>query len=67
MLSNAHSLIVVHNHPSGDYHPSDEDRQIVQRLRNATRILGLELLDAVIVVDPAASSAYYSFQENDQL
>jgi DNA repair protein RadC len=67
LLSNAHGVIVVRNHPGGDVSPSDDDRQVVQRLRNAVRILDLELMDAVIVVDPTESTAYYSFQENGLL
>jgi DNA repair protein RadC len=67
LLSNAHAVLVVHNHLSGDVTPSDEDRRVVQRLRNAVRILDLELLDGVIVADPTESNAYYSFQENGLL
>jgi len=63
LLSNATSVVFAHNHVSGEPQPSPEDREIVQRLRNALRLLSLELLDAVIVIDPAEGSAYYSFRE----
>ncbi|MFN3242145.1 MAG: JAB domain-containing protein [Planctomycetota bacterium] len=48
-LANAAALIVVHNHPSGDVHPSSDDRAITERLREAGQLLGIELLDSVIV------------------
>lgn len=67
LLSNAHGLVFVHNHVSGDPRPSDDDRQSIQRLRNATRILGLDLVDAVILGDPESTPSFYSFKDNQQL
>ena len=48
---NAVSIIVVHNHPSGDPAPSPEDIVITQQLREAGELLGIELLDHVILGD----------------
>jgi DNA repair protein RadC len=62
-LANAAGLIVCHNHPSGDPTPSPDDRALVSRLRQAGELLGVELLDALIVVDPSEGGAYYSFKE----
>jgi DNA repair protein RadC len=45
----AASLIVIHNHPSGDPAPSDEDKQLTERLSEAGRVLGIPLVDHVIV------------------
>lgn len=45
------SLIVVHNHPSGDPTPSKNDIKITKRLSSAGKILGIELLDHVIIGD----------------
>ena len=45
------ALIAVHNHPSGDPTPSPEDIQVTQRLAEAGRLVGIELLDHVIVGD----------------
>jgi DNA repair protein RadC len=42
-------LIVVHNHPSGDPSPSNEDLEITRRLIDAGKLLGVPLLDHVIV------------------
>ena len=49
ITAGAKSLIVAHNHPSGDPTPSKEDKEITKRLQSAGRILGIELLDHVIV------------------
>ncbi len=45
------ALIAVHNHPSGDPSPSEEDIQVTRRLDEAGRMLGIDLLDHVIVGD----------------
>ena len=46
---NAPSIIVVHNHPSGDPTPSPEDVTITKDLLSASRLLGIELLDHLII------------------
>jgi len=43
------SIIVSHNHPSGDISPSEEDIRISRRLKDAGKILGIELLDHIIL------------------
>ena len=45
----AYSVILVHNHPSGDPTPSDEDLRMTKRLLEAGEILGIKVLDHVIV------------------
>lgn len=45
----ANSIILVHNHPSGDVTPSLDDENITKQLKEAGKILGIELLDHVIV------------------
>ena len=49
ILQNAESIIVGHNHPSGDCSPSDEDHQVRRRLESASEILGIRLLDFLVV------------------
>lgn len=49
--ASAASLIVAHNHPSGDPTPSAEDKRITQRLAEAGQIIGIELLDHIILGD----------------
>lgn len=55
----AASLVLAHNHPSGDPTPSEEDVAITRRLHEAGRLLGIELVDHVVV----ARDAYASFRE----
>lgn len=47
----AASVILVHNHPSGDPTPSREDLDITERLREAGKIIGIEVLDHIIIGD----------------
>lgn len=49
--ASAAALIVAHNHPSGDPSPSVEDRRITDRLAEAGKLLGIELLDHVVIGD----------------
>ncbi len=66
-LSNAAALVIAHNHPSGDPTPSGEDRALSDRLRLAGELLGVDLLDFVIVTDPAEGFRYFSFKESGVL
>jgi DNA repair protein RadC len=56
----AASVILVHNHPSGDPSPSPEDREVTRRLRSAGGIVGIPVLDHVIIGD----RSFYSFRES---
>lgn len=47
----ARGLILVHNHPSGDPEPSDEDIAVTKAFVKAARILDMEVLDHVIIGD----------------
>ena len=49
ILANAASIIVGHNHPSGDVTPSPEDIEITEVLKKAGKLLGIEVLDHIIV------------------
>lgn len=49
LLNNATSIIAFHNHPSGDPTPSKEDKAITLRLKEAGKLLGIELLDHIVV------------------
>ena len=48
-LGNASAVVVAHNHPSGDPAPSREDIAVAYRLREALRLVGIDLLDSIIV------------------
>ena len=51
ILNNATSIIVCHNHPSGDTKPSQEDIEVTKRIDEAGELLGIELLDHIIIGD----------------
>jgi len=51
VLYSAASIILVHNHPSGDPTPSPEDIEFTKRIKEASRIMDIELLDHIIVGD----------------
>lgn len=63
LLSNAASIILTHNHPSGDPTPSPDDHQLTRRLVDAGRLIGVEVLDHIIVGD----GHYFSFKEGSCL
>ena len=56
---NAASVILIHNHPSGDSSPSDKDNQIVERIVQAGEIMGIPVIDFIIV----SENNHYSFYE----
>ena len=57
--ANSHSLIVVHNHPSGDPTPSPEDVQVTEQIVAAGKLLQIEVLDHLIIT----RSTYVSMKE----
>lgn len=54
------SILLIHNHPSGNLEPSQEDLNLTKRVESAGAIIGIKLLDHIIVSD----EAYYSLKEN---
>ena len=57
ILCNAASIILAHNHPSGDLTPSPEDIQVTDVLRKAGKLLYIEVLDHVIVGEEGTHSS----------
>ena len=49
IIANAKSIMLFHNHPSGDPTPSNEDLAITKRLKEAGELMGIELLDHIII------------------
>lgn len=49
ILASAASILLIHNHPSGDVEPSEEDLAITHRLVQVGELLGIQVLDHVIV------------------
>ena len=58
--NNAVSIIVCHNHPSGILQPSDADKQITEKLKEAGKNLDIRLLDHLIITE----KGYYSFADS---
>ena len=61
IMNNANSIILVHNHPSGNPEPSKEDIEITEMLIKASKVMGIEILDHVIV----GYDSYTSMNEKD--
>lgn len=59
LLCGASGIVIAHNHPSGDTTPSKEDIESYNRLKEAGKLIGINVLDSIIVGD-----GYYSFMEN---
>jgi DNA repair protein RadC len=59
----ATSIIAVHNHPSGSLNPSDADQQITQKIKEAGKLLDIQLLDSLIIT----SERYFSFADEGLL
>lgn len=51
LTNNATSIVVAHNHPSGDPNPSKEDINITNRLKECGKLLGINLIDHIIIGD----------------
>lgn len=63
VVNSASSIILVHNHPSGESEPSHEDINLTNRLDECGKILGIKVLDHIIIGD----GVFYSFKEEGLL
>lgn len=63
LISGAASIILAHNHPSGDRSPSQEDRNCCRKIHETGEILGVELADFLII----SEKTYCSFKEEAYL
>lgn len=61
LLQNASSIIIAHNHPSGNPEPSKQDVNMTIRIQEAGKIMGIELLDHIIIAD----NKFLSFKEKE--
>ena len=55
------TVILAHNHPSGNCEPSEQDLQVTSRLKEVGQIVGIEVIDHIII----GEDSYYSFRENN--
>lgn len=63
IVANAASIIIGHNHPSGDPSPSKEDIDVTKRLANVGEMVGIEVLDHLIIGD----EQFYSLKERGNI
>ena len=63
LLKRATSIVLCHNHPSGNVTPSMDDDRLTQALNQASNTMNIRLLDHVIVTD----GAYYSYVDEGRL
>lgn len=65
IIHNACSIILAHNHPSGDPHPSKMDMELTETVRKSGDIIGIPLKDHVIVgAEGSGALPYYSFHDH---
>ena len=60
LKQNAASVILVHNHPSGDPEPSQDDLEITKRIQEAGKIMGIDVLEHIIIT----KTKVFSFKDN---
>ncbi len=58
--NNAASLIVIHNHPSGDPNPSKQDLDLTKQIIKSGHIIGIDVIDHIII----GNNRYYTYKEN---
>jgi DNA repair protein RadC len=56
ILVNAASVIILHNHPSGDSYPSRDDIAITHRIKDSLALFGIRLLDHIVISDDSFAS-----------
>ncbi|WBV60812.1 DNA repair protein RadC [Chryseobacterium camelliae] len=56
-------IIIAHNHPSGNFKPSKEDSEITQKIKEAGKVLSIQLLDHLIITQ----NSYFSFSDEGLL
>lgn len=63
IVASANNIMLLHNHPSGDPNPSNEDMQVTKRLAEVGQLIGIEVLDHIII----GNNDFYSFKAKGKL
>ena len=63
LLTNAHAIILAHNHPSGNIQPSEDDIVLTKKISQGAQLLDIKLVDHIIIT----SEGYYSFSDEGRL
>jgi DNA repair protein RadC len=64
LQTNASGIILSHNHPSGNLHPSDNDVALTNKIRNSGKLLEIQLLDHLII---SPDEKFYSFADEGNM
>lgn len=62
LLSNANSILLIHNHPTGDSKPSKDDIEATQLVEMACKIVGIKMFDHIVI----GHDSYYSIVGNEE-
>ena len=60
LLCASSAFVMIHNHPTGNPAPSDEDKAIFERIKSCGKLVSIEVPDSIII----GKNMYYSFAEN---
>ncbi len=58
--ANASSILIAHNHPSGNLSPSECDKRLTKKIKEGSKLLDIKLIDHIIVT----KDSFYSFSDN---
>lgn len=64
LLSGAHGIVMIHNHPSGSCQPSKEDLQTAKKIATACDLIGVELIDFIVI---GAYGYIHSVKQNEEV
>lgn len=64
LKTNAQAIIICHNHPSGNLHPSESDNKITNKIKSASELFDIQLVDHLIITP---NTGFYSFADNGML
>lgn len=69
LAANAYSIVLIHNHPSGEPYPSEEDKELTKRICECGKILGIAIVDSIIIAinNKDEREIYFSFYESEML
>lgn len=62
IMMSCSSIIIAHNHPSGDLEPSQEDKEITTKFKKAGELLDIKILDHLII----SNKGFYSFEDSSE-
>lgn len=65
-ISTCTAVMLTHNHPSGFMQPSESDKQLTRNIKEALKLIDIQLLDHIIV-DAQEEDRYYSFADEGQV